>query len=63
MLPGTDVSASKSAEIGSATYPSVMISIVLLSFAALLVGFYVLYRYHRKRTPGFSQKPATLTDE
>ena len=63
MLLGTDVSASKSAEIGSATYPSVMISIVLLSFVALLVGFYVLYRYHRKRVQGFSQKPVTLTDE
>lgn len=63
MLPGTDVSASKSAEISSATYPSVMISIVLLSFVALLVGFYVLYRYHRKRVQGFSQKPVTLTDE
>ena len=63
MLLGTDVSASKSAEIGSATYPSVMISIVLLSFVALLVGFYLLYRYHRKRAQGFSQKPVTLTDE
>ena len=63
MLPGTDVSASKSAEIGSATYPFAMISIVLLSFVALLVGFYVLYRYHRKRAQGFSQKPVTLTDE
>ena len=57
------MSASKSAEIGSATYPSVMISIVLLSFVALLVGFYLLYRYHRKRAQGFSQKPVTLTDE
>ena len=63
MLPGTDVSASKSAEIGSATYPFAMISIVLLSFVALLVGFYVLYRYHRKRAQGFSQKPVTPTDE
>ncbi|MBU2720680.1 hypothetical protein HF563_15190 [Acidithiobacillus ferridurans] len=64
MLLWTDVLASKSVEIGSATYPSVMISIVLLSFVALLVGFYVLYRYHRKRARGFfSQKPATLTDE
>jgi hypothetical protein len=35
----------------------------LLSFVALLVGFYALYRYHRKRAHGFSQKPATLTDE
>ena len=40
-----------------------MISIVLLSFVALLVGFYLLYRYHRKRAQGFSQKPVTLTDE
>ena len=63
MLLWTDVLASKSVEIGSATYPSVMISIVLLSFVALLVGFYVLYRYHRKRAQGFSQKPVTLTDE
>ena len=30
---------------------------------ALLVGFYVLYRYHRKRVQGISQKPGTLTDE
>ena len=36
---------------------------MLLSFAALLVGFYVLYRHHRKRVHGFSQKPGTLTDE
>ena len=63
MLLWTDVLASKSVEIGSATYPSVMISIVLLSFVALLVGFYLLYRYHRKRAQGFSQKPVTLTDE
>ena len=63
MLLWTDVLVSKSREIGSATYPSVMISIILLSFVALLVGFYVLYRYHRKRLQGFSQKPVALTDE
>ncbi|MHB8211758.1 MAG: hypothetical protein ACYDDP_10535 [Acidithiobacillus sp.] len=63
MLLWTGLPASKSVEIGPVTYPLVTISIVLLSFAALLVGFYVLYRYHRKRVHGFSQKPRVLTDE
>ena len=63
MLLWAGLRASKSVEIGSATYPSVMIIIVLLSFVALLVGFYVLYRYHRKGAKTLSQQPVTLTDE
>ncbi len=57
------MSASKSAEIDSVTYSPVMIGVVLLSFVAMLVGFYILYRMHRKRVHDFSQKPVMLTDE
>lgn len=63
MLLWTDVPTSKSAEIGSVTYSPVMISVVLLSFVAMLVGFYILYRMHRKRVHDFSRKLVTLTDE